>query len=433
MSDNGRIIPGHYIVKSATITSFAGGSPNVDIMPLFTNIYIEESIQSDGISGSIQLVDKIGFLEDLPVRGEETLEFTIEDAAGTEKTFVFAIYKVSDVQITKTNDGLTYTLHFVSQSKFDAVSRKIIAPYEDNIDNIVKDVFDTYYSSYGKSLVIDEKPTEGIFRCIIPNYTPPQAMNFLASRAYSELRPSCSYRFFETHDNFFFISDEGLIERAFQNSENIKEFIFSDAVPKDGSALETELKNLVSIRSPEKVNTFKDLLSGAYRSNSIVADLIQGNASLPNFDDTYRYNYQERKGSYTSTAGRGITGDVHSAEFTDYYFTEENEKLYFVLRDWDTVEGNQLRGEQYLPEIASNRTAYRHHLNNTTVDALSPGRLDVSAGDIVNLVIPQFTSSPDKVLNPQLSGNYLVKKVGQVFERDVHQTAMTLVKYDWST
>lgn len=430
--NSGRIQPGHYICRSATITTFAEGSPNVDIMPLYTTLYIEESITGDGILGYMSITDKIGFLEDLPIRGEETLNITIEDAVGLERQYEFAVYKVTNVEITKSNDGLTYELHFVSKSKFDAVFNKIIAPYEDNIMNIVQDVFDSYYSGYGKELVMDEKETQGIFRCVIPNYNPIQTMNFLASRAYSEQRPSCSYRFFETHDNFFFISDEGLIERSLNNEETIKEFTFSDNVKKDGSEFESEMQNLLTIQNPERVNTFKDLLSGAYRSNVVAVDLVNGDASLPDRDDTYRYNYTDEKSKYISTSGKNITGDIHTQDFIDSYFITESEKLYFLVKDWDTEEGQQLRGEQHLGEIATTRSAYRHHLNNTTVNAVANGRLDISAGDIVKLIIPEFVSSADKGLNKQLSGNYLVKKVGQVFKRDVHQTSMTLVKYDWS-
>ena len=51
----------------------------------------------------------------------------------------------------------------------------------------------------------------------------------LYSRSFSTSSPSCSFRFFETSDNYFFVSDEFLIKEA--NSKNkIKEFIYGEAI-----------------------------------------------------------------------------------------------------------------------------------------------------------------------------------------------------------
>jgi hypothetical protein len=134
-----------------------------------------------------------------------------------------------------------------------------------------------------------------------------------------------------------------------------------------------------------------------------------------------------------SSSGRGEGQDIHTPEFVEAYFTPENEKRYIVIRDYDDSGTAQLRGDQYIPEIATNRLAYRQHLNSTTVYAKSHGRLDLNAGDIINLKIPEFTSSSQKGLNKQLSGYYMINDLTHVFDKDVHQTDMKLVKYDWST
>ena len=423
------VTPGHYKLLTAVMTTEAGNTVDmVSIIPVFS---IEESKDNDSLRGTALVYDNIGVLEDLPIRGEETLELTVEDALGKKLTYTMSIYKITDIEMKTNNDGLRYRIHLVSKSRFDAGSRKIITPYEDTISNIAKDVFSRYYKENTKDFLLED--TEGLFRCIIPNYTPMQTMNFLSSRAYSSKSPSCSFRFFETAENYYFVSDEYLIKRFVEKPQDIKEFTYGSAVDKSGANFIEQMKNIITLRNSERVNTIMDLVSGAYKSNVIEIDLIKRQVTLPGKSTKFEYDYDEAKKNYMSISGRGETEDVHSKEFTERYFTRENEKRYIVIRDYDDSGTAQLRGDQFVPEIITNRTAYRHHLNNTVTNITINGRLDVNAGDVINLKLLAFNSAQDGTLNKQLAGNYLVNNLTHSFDKDIHQTTLKLVKYDWST
>lgn len=428
-------LPGQYKLLKATLVSFSGEEYEFSgFIPVFS---IEESIDSDCIRGFAEVYDNIGFLEDLPIRGEEELILEVEDALRQKQIYEMKIYKISDVQINDTNDGLRYTIHLVSKSRYDASFRRIIEPYNDTISNIAEQIFEKYYpktSHHGlQSIEPIFEPTEGTFRCVIPNYTPIQAMNFLANRAYSTTSPSCSFRFFETTKNYHFVSDEFLISRALDNIDNIKQFSYSDALNKSGEEFAQQMQNLVEIQNSERANTMSDLMSGSYRSHVIEIDLVRRRVNLPGISQENSYNYLNEKDRYMSTSGRGEGQEVHSPEFIDAYFTQENERRYIVIKDYADDSGElQLRGDQFLPEIVVNRTAYRHHLNNTIVFAKSNGRLDLNAGDIINIQVPQFNSSSQRSINPQLSGNYMITTMTQNYVRDVHTTSFKLAKYDWS-
>lgn len=423
------VLPGQYKLLSATLITNSGVSHEFSgFIPAFT---IEESIDSDSIRGSAEVYDNVGFLEDLPIRGEEELVIVVEDAVRQRLTYNMKIYKVTDVQINDVNDGLRYIIHFVSKARFEASFRRIIEPYNDKISTIAEQIFEKYYPEGSTDLLLEE--TKGTFRCVIPNYTPIQTMNFLASRAYSTTSPSCSFRFFETVHNHYFVSDEYLINRALENVEDIKEFSFSDALDKSGEEFMSQMQNLVEIKNSERVNTMVDLMSGSYRSHVIEIDLVRRTANLPGMSTKHSYNYMGAKQRYVSTSGRGAGEESHSREFIDQYFTQENERRYIVVKDYSGDSGEfQLRGDQFLPEIVSNRTAYRHHLNNTILHAKANGRLDLNAGDMINVRIPQFKAASNRDINPQLSGYYMISGVTQSFIRDIHQTSMKLIKYDWS-
>lgn len=425
---SGFVLPGYYKLISAVVTPLNGDG--IEILGLIPEFSIEESLDKDSIRGSALVYDNIGLLEDLPLRGEELFSIQVEDSLKNRINYEFAIYKITDVNIKKTNDGLTYKIHFMSKYSFEAMFRRIIEPFNDTVANIAENIFQNYYPG-SKEFILED--TIGLFRCIIPNYTPMQAMNFLANRAYSRKSPSCSFRFFETSENYYFVSDEYLIRRFIENKEEIKEFTFSDAVDKSGTDFLTQMKNLVDIKNSDRVNTAMDLASGAYRSNVIEIDLIKRQVTLPGKSNKYEYNYQDAKKDYVSVSGKGEGEDSHTEEFINGYFTAENERRYIVIRDYDDSGTQQLRGDQFIPEIATNRLAYRHHLNHTTVYAKAHGRLDLNAGDIINIKIPEFKITPNPQLNRQLSGYYMINDLTHVFNKDVHQTDMKLVKYDWST
>jgi hypothetical protein len=428
---NELVLPGYYKLVSAVLTTYAGKSLEISgLIPVFS---IEESINKDSIRGSATIIDATNLLDDLPLRGEETLKLVIEDALKQKNEYTFRIYKVDDVAISATNDTLTYRIHFVSASSFDAMFRRIIEPFDDKISAIAEQIFARYYPGVSKDLVLEE--TVGLFRCVIPNYTAPQTMNFLANRAFSTQSPSCSFRFFETAENYFFASDEYLIGRFLENKDLIKEFIFSDAIEKSGEQFIAQMQNIIELENAERVNTVTDLISGSYRSKVIEIDLTRRRVTMPAKSEENEYIYENERDKYRITASQNSTdSEVHTQQFVQDYFTEENERRYIIVKDYSEDGTSQLRGEQFLPEIVANRTAYRSHLGNTPVRAKINGRFDLSAGDVINLKIPDFgLASGKQDLNKRLSGYYFVEAVTHVFERDIHSTLLHLLKYDWET
>jgi len=423
------IVPGQYILTRATIQTMSG--IRQELSGFIASFVIENSINSDSMRGTADVYDGVGILEELPIRGEEFLTIEVMDALQNKNVYEMKIYKVTNVEVSDTNDLLTYRIHFVSRYRFDASFRRIIEPFDGRISDTVSKIFEKYYPIGSKTTIIEN--TEGDFRCVIPNYTPIQAMNFLASRAYSKKSPSSSFRFFETDNNFLFVSDEFLIRRALNGTTAIKEFGISDNIGRAGKDFIEQMKNIIEFQNADYVNTVSDLTSGAYRSHVIEIDILSGRVNLPGKSDLHSYSYDENKSQYESTVGKKGVKDKHSPEFVSKYFTQENEKRYITIKDYADDSGeNQLRGDQYIPKIVANRTAYRHHLNNTTVNIKTHGRLDVNVGDVITLSIPSFYTSSAITANKQLSGNYLVSDVIQIFTNDTHQTALKIIKYDWS-
>lgn len=428
------LLPGYYKIVSATITPY-GSTTAYDIGGITHKIVIEESMENDSMRGYVSVIDGVGLLETFPLRGEERLTLEVEDILKQKKIYDLFIYKVQNVTTKGVNDALSYDMHFVSYMRWNAGRFKIIQSFGKSIRTTVEEIFKKYYIPFTKELKTDS--TEGDFQCIIPNYTPQQAMKFLASRAYNNVSPSCSFRFFENSEAFYFVPDEWLVADAIAN-DNIKEFTFNPySAPfeinnrsnKNGYDLEAQMRNLTELRNTDRINTVNDLYSGAYSNNPIVVDFVNKTVT----DNPYLYKDNKTKFASLNAGNKNIE-DVHSDGFIDYTFTAENERKFLVFKDYQSIGDlpSSIKSEQYLPQIISNRLAYRHMLYRNTVYATAYGRLDLKAGDVIKVLVPEFSATGDKSgFDSQLSGNYLVHDCTHIFDKEVYKVSMMLTKFDW--
>jgi hypothetical protein len=433
MSEQEFLLPGYYKLIAADISPY-GSTDRVDISAIIHKIVIEESIENDSIRGYISVADGVGLLEILPLRGEERLFIEVEDILKNKKIFDLFVYKVENVLTKEANDILFYDMVFVSYMRWNAGRSKIIEAFDTSIKNAAEEIFKRYYTPFTKPFETDA--TDGNFQCVIPNYTPQQALKFLASRAYNSVSPSCSVRFFENSEAFYFVPDEWLIAEAIR-LDNIKEFTFipniasletNSSNDKNSYDIELHLKNLIELRNTDRINTINDLYSGAYKSNPIVIDFVNKTVT------DNRYSYQDRKTKFASlNAGNKNIEDIHTDEFIDYSFTDENERRFLVFKDYQSGGDlpTTIRSEQHLPEIISQRLTYRHMLYRNTVHVKVYGRLDLKAGDIVKLVIPEVSASDTRSFDSKLSGNYLVHDCTHIFDKEVYEVSMMLTKFDW--
>jgi hypothetical protein len=427
------LLPGYYRILSAIMVPY-GTRQGVDISGLIHKLIVEESIENDSIRGYFSIIDSVGLLETLPIRGEERLQIEVEDILKQKKIYDLFLYKVENVIAKETNDTLSYDVFFISYMRWNAGKRRIIDSFDRSVRETAEEIFKRYYAPFTKKF--NTESTEGNLQCIIPNYTPPQAMRFLASRAFSNISPSCSFRFFENSEAFYFVSDEWLVAEAIR-TDNIKEFSYISNV----STLElnssnnpaydvnAQLKNIIELKNTDSINTVKDLYSGGYKSNPIVIDFVNKTVT------DNRYSYQDSKTKFASlNAGSEKIEDLHSDDFINYTFTDENERRFLVFKDYQSAEDlpTSIRSEQYLPDIISRRLTYRHLLYRNIVNVKIYGRLDIKAGDVVKLVIPELSANSEKKsFDSKLSGNYLVHDCTHIFDREVYEISMTLTKFDW--
>lgn len=438
------------------------GQSSVDVKALITGMTIRESLYNNNLTASLTLIDTVGLLEDYPLIGEELFAVSLQDPMLDVKIDLeFFIYSIRNITIMPNNNGVRYTIDLLTRSSFQAKMRKVIASFNKPASGIVKDIFDQTYekldldgenstdvkkgvvrlsdgkgaSNYelfnladGRVLTVED--TESIVRCVIPNYTPDLAMNFLAVRSVShDSSPSCSFKFFETKSGYFFVTDEYLIRQAVNGSvgNRVKKLNYNpmpDIDPKNILLQEKKIKKLDIVKY---INTIDDLNSGAYNSKIIEIDVLYGVVTDIPFDASMA------KKLFTGMNGTKSesSGERHTDDFINTYFNKENERVHVFVKDYDTYSDVQLKGNQYIPEISLNRMAYDYRLNATSVRATIDGRLDLSVGDVISLAVPEFTANDKKNISDKFSGNYLISEVSHVISGKALETEFVMSKYGW--
>jgi hypothetical protein len=443
MTENSVTYAGSYKLKTVKIFPSVAGDTRVavemrNLIPSFTII---ESMGADSIRGSLSVSDASGLLEKYPIRGEENLYLEIEDSLGNVRRYNMFVYRVDNVRMSDNNDLLTYTLHFVSRQRFISDLRRVTASYNKPVSDIVQEIFDAYCRDVSNSgprsrtnatdgnKLLTVEDTEGNIKLIIPRLTPMQAFKFLESRAYSSTSPTSSFRFFESADSFYFVTDEYLVNKA-ASEDKIFEFSYAANLNQSAEYILQRMANFTSMTNVSRVDTFEDMHSGAYKNKVVVLDIVNRVANVvePAFD------YRTSEGAYFQRGGGVLdTVDKHTDEFVNSAFNEENARRFLMVRDYVEEDAGQLRGEQFLPQITSNRLSYFNNLNAIKVASASAGRLDITCGDFVRIVVPEVMNvSQSPQLNPQLSGVYMVESLTRIFDKDVYSNQYTLVKRKWA-
>lgn len=466
MTQTNFVNPTYYNLQKATIRSQFSNLNNLDVTMLIPNISITSSIDSDTMHGIAKFVDSAGLLEETPLRGEEQIIFELADSkminesgglqgSLVDEPFIFTgfIYKIDNVTSKDANDSISYDVHFVSYQSFIAGTKQITRSFRDQkVSDISNTIFREYYMNPSQGFLDNAKDliseqTDGIIRCVIPRLRPEEAMDFLCKRAYSANEsPSCTFRFFESSKGYHFVTDEQLFRLADEeNSDRLFKFTYLDAIPNTLDYFDEQLNNLEILENTNRINSLSDLYNGAYKNKVLELDILTRRTNL--LDDSGQYDYFSNRRRYFDVRRDQTISDRHTVRFiqetnpTSETRDESIQKKFTIVRTFTSDQNSStafsLPAETYYADIISNRQAYSKHIESITVDAVGPGRFDISAGDIIELDVKKFQFASGNQMNDieqnkHLSGRYIVKSVSHVMNADQMRNVYKLIKKDWS-
>ena len=189
-----------------------------DLFPQLSELVIFENLFQPALTATLVLKEAHNLPYKLPIVGEETIniDIGIKDFLENKLRVNPPPFHVNTIKnrgpITPKAQLLVLTL--VSEKFMSNSHAKVSRSYKNKrIDEIVGDIHDTYLDD-GSPLFVE--PTDRIERCIIPNLSPFNAINWLSGRAIpnnSNNTQNVNYLFYETVRGSFFVSINCLLEK----------------------------------------------------------------------------------------------------------------------------------------------------------------------------------------------------------------------------
>jgi hypothetical protein len=453
--------PGICDISKAELTPYDNSNGrSFDITALITSVTISQSIYSPSISGSLSVIDNIGLLERIPLRGEETLDLKLKSYdIQTTREIKGIIYKIDNVVPIESGNGLSYTLHFLSKHTFDANINYFIKSFK-NMEgsDIALNIFKKYYSSISESNDVNKEylpedskkyklkkdsnldvqryfylqKTHGKISAIIPRLAPSEAIGFITERSFSDKDLSSAFRFFETYDGYYFVTDEWLLEKA-RGQNSIKSFDYVQYLNKDPADANVTVNTIESFSNPKRVDFSSEMIQGSYNNTVFEVDLLRHKANRKDFSYLGKDGLIGRFKTMTGASATSAI-DIHSEKFIRDKFTTENAKRFMVIRDYTqkVSDSGLSRDNTFYTEMSAFRNMYTRHLNATKVTIGMRGRLDLNAGEVININVREFDSAGQPKRNRQLSGRYLIQTVLHNIDKGVISTVCQICKYDYS-
>lgn len=462
--EKGVFNPSRCEIKSAELIPFGAEFGTENISAMIAEFGMNQSISLSALSGYITIYDGIGLLQKMPLRGEEQLK--LEILCYDLQTTIFLtcqIYKIDDIEIRDQLKGASYTLHWITKTSFEASKKSVIKGFSrKTASTIVKDIFQENYSQLiptvkkkGEELPSETKvyelsnesksgqiprrlyieTTDNLMSLTIPDYSPAEALKFISRQTIGKKKSNGSlFRFFENYNGYFFVSEEWLYEYGRRNE--VKDFEYSAFLDLSGDAHEQQIKSFSAFGNPQGVDVGAELNNGSYYNSIFEIDVLRRTAKR------YDYKYKDYVNKFLDSSGQAATlkTDKHSEKFIDDTFKPANAKQYMLIRDYRTekeVFVGPLKQEYYRPDtnyrdLIAKRSFYATHAHATAVGAMTSGRLDVQAGEIITVRVINSDITDKVEASNQTSGKYLVMSVDSTVQDGNLTTALTLVKYDWS-
>ena len=259
----------------------AGG--DYDLIPHLREINIYESIFSNSLTANITFDEAINLPARIPIVGEEMIEIEIE-SPGMGDTFddgtrifnplVMFVHKTVNQQL-KTPQSQHFSLELVSEQYLNNAHSRVSKSYNNMRANLIAlDIWSEYLKpTTGNMSQGIFEPTDRIEQCVIPNWTPFQAINWLAKRSNSLKHPkAANYVYYETLSGHSFRSLDSLM------GAESKHLIFTLEPGKDDAYKTDRFKKGIvpceAIDIAHKPELVKNINRGCYASKLITHDIV---------------------------------------------------------------------------------------------------------------------------------------------------------------
>ena len=417
-----------------------------DLVPHLEELNIYEDIFSNHLTGHITLQDAFNIPYKLPIVGEETIDCAIR-LEGDDGKFIIDppllhVHELSD-RFLKTNQSQRFSLDLVSEQYMSNQHARVSKSYSSGVwtaDEIVSDIWSNYLDDgHGDLFVENTKPID----CIIPNWRPHDAFNWLCERVQPEDHDNATnYLYYETMDGTHFKSLNSIIDQ-----EPVLIFAKEHRVD-DPTKVEGLSGGLIKVDSLLYMNQFqkvKNINEGYYSSKLITHDIVRKKILQHNYDgfiewlwinhtapfpplsnsDTELQTGNTFRTSYAPDESSGITEGRRLSDYTDstVSFYPKHNQMYSVNPD----QKHDNKVEEWRLRRAGNIAMF----DGITMQVQCAGLSFIRVGLLVtlNVLSPETTShgKNDIAFDKYLTGTYMITAIRHIFTNDRGNTLYNMV------
>lgn len=390
----------------------------MDCTDLWANIEIYESIFQNSISGSITIFDSNNIVRNMPLIGRELLQITFKTPSLSEITKNFRIYDISIKERIAQKNEQIIVLQFSTYQHSRDHSTKISKSFQKmKWSNIARKIFDNYLTDDSEqipfTILNDTLPITSV---IIPNWTPFQAMNWIASKM--EYYGNVDYMFFERMDGFY------LVPLGFFKNKP------TEAIYKQDSEPILEELNYDPALSRKKILSYFETLNGNNKSEMEIEGVFA--SRIIAHDTTYKtveykdfyYDRDFQNENVVRLSQNPIAPYVYTSTVSPLNHVEYKQKSSYAF--------NSIKN-QYDPFHSQKRRSQLLRNNTKVLKIEAMGDSSRKLGDIIEVQItsPEFLPTKDKskILDGTISGKYMVTSLSHHLTRmDGYHIAMEVMR-----
>lgn len=312
-----------FIISDLQITSLFSGNFE-DIRLLASEINIFEDLFKPSVSGTLVISEATNLINNLPIYGNEILKIKFtspEDANIYEKTF--RVYKIEARKLDNIRSE-SYVLHFCSLENYVSDVNTVSKAYNKKlISDAADDIMRNYLFGQFQTL----ETTKYIHSFIIPNISPLEALNWLASRANSSVFNGANYLNYEDRDGWNFCSLELKFKQPpkLKFTQSIPNFLPPKSEPQSETKDPLDIRIIQDYRFETIADTLGNLADGMYASRLLVHSITEKKWRKYDFDYIETYPKMEHcedktvQNSVTSEGGSSRLGGTNLNQPNGYF------------------------------------------------------------------------------------------------------------------
>ena len=404
-------------ILKVSLTNHAG--VKLDCTDFWANIEIYESVFQNVITGSITLFDNNNIVRNMPLIGREYLEIIFKTPSKDTVSKKFKVYDISIKERISQKNELILVLQFSSVQHGMDHSQKISKSFKNmRWHEIAKKIFDDYLTPQSEeniqfTIFKDTLPKTSV---VIPNWTPFQCLNWIASKM--ENYGNIDYMFFERMDGFL------LVPLGYFKNKNVK------AVYKQGPEPILEEFEYDPELSRRKIISYFETLNGNNKSEMEMEGVF---ASRTFVHDTTFKTVQSKDFSYDNDFGDKNVIKLSENPIAPAIYTSRVNPLNRVEYKQKSSYAFDKVKQQYDPFHSQKRRSQLLRNNAKVVKVEAMGDSSRKLGDVIELEIPapEFLPTKDKskLLDGTISGKYIVTSLSHHLTRlDGYHMAMELMR-----